>query len=250
MGIKHSKEKIKITDLNDDCLESIFNYLNFDDLLNVGRSNTRFLYAARVAFKRKFSDKVQIKLSRDDSIPFKDVQHEIQCQRLILVFGDFISSIRITVDCYFSPDSYRHNQEFVKMCERIIERIFRHSLRALVDIELIGFPKDWLNKFSKPLAGVESVAFYCCDLRDRPLLLSEIFPKLKVLKMGCCNHTELKFNCNVSLVSDLSTCTMFLMFIFSLLELLQCWTQSNHDTLSIFEKVGIIVYERSQSNRI
>lgn len=214
MGIKHSNETIKITDLNDDCLESIFNHLNFDDLLNVGRSSTRLLYAVRVVFKRKFSDKVQIKLTRDDSVPFKDVQHEIQCQRLISVFGDFITSIRITVDCYFPPGSYPHNQEYVRMCERIIERFFRHSLRALVDIELIGFPKDWLNKFSKPLPEVESVAFYCCDLRDRPLLLSEIFPKLKVLKMGCCNHTELKFNCNVSLVSNLSTCTMHISYLY------------------------------------
>lgn len=45
-------ETIKVTDLNDYCLESIFNYLNVNHLLNVAQSNTRFQYAAAVVLNK------------------------------------------------------------------------------------------------------------------------------------------------------------------------------------------------------
>lgn len=44
---------MKITDLNDYCLEHIFAYLDWNDLLNVAQSNTILQYAARLLFKHK-----------------------------------------------------------------------------------------------------------------------------------------------------------------------------------------------------
>lgn len=44
---------LKIIDLNDPCLKHIFNYLDLNDLLNVGESNTTLQYAAGLVFKEK-----------------------------------------------------------------------------------------------------------------------------------------------------------------------------------------------------
>lgn len=92
---------LKITDLNDDCLEQIFGYLDLEDLLNIGQSNTKFQYAAGIAIKRTYGDEDEIELTVDGfesstfSIEKKQLPRLIKNECAIPVFGDFISSIYI-----------------------------------------------------------------------------------------------------------------------------------------------------------
>lgn len=58
-SIKRQKTiPLKITDVNDDCLERIFDYLNANDLNNVAEATRRFVPAARMVYRRKYSDQV------------------------------------------------------------------------------------------------------------------------------------------------------------------------------------------------
>lgn len=47
----------KITDVNIDCLEKIFEHLNLTDLNNVAEADVHFLTAARLVYKRLHSSK-------------------------------------------------------------------------------------------------------------------------------------------------------------------------------------------------
>lgn len=49
-------ENRKITDLNSDCKEIIFEYLEFYDLLRIADSSKQFYNAVCRVFKRKYSD--------------------------------------------------------------------------------------------------------------------------------------------------------------------------------------------------
>lgn len=52
-----SKDNAKITDLNDFCLEYIFNYLSVNDLMNIDESSIVFKSAVRLVFQRKNSER-------------------------------------------------------------------------------------------------------------------------------------------------------------------------------------------------
>lgn len=89
---------LKITDLDDYCLEEIFNYLDFPHLVNIAMANTTLKFAACAVFKRKFGNfsykDVRVYLCRDISDCCRFGTREMdktQCLRLISVFGNFHS---------------------------------------------------------------------------------------------------------------------------------------------------------------
>lgn len=51
----------------------------------------------------------------------------------------------------------------------------------MVGIELLNFPRGCLNKLPKLFQKVESIYLYGCDLSDKSLLLSEIFPNVRIV---------------------------------------------------------------------
>lgn len=187
-------ETIKIINLNDDCLEHIFNYLDARDLLNIGQSNTRFQDPAGIVFKRKFGDDVHIYgLNVYGWIKSERID-EPQCQSLISIFGNFITSIELSYSIAPDPE-YKHSlkrteNENSESLERIFDEISKHSLKSLVKIAFLDFPSGWLSRFSKPLPTVKSVALHGCDLGDGTSFLSEIFPKLRDLELKLLNNTH------------------------------------------------------------
>lgn len=171
-------EQIKITDLNDDCIEHIYEYLDLRDLLNVALSNTRLQCIADVVFERKY-DELGVVASKDKLELEFDEGSKLQIdlaefQDLLLVFGDLIFSIELEyVD--------HENRKYKKMFEKVFDAITSHSLENLVEFKFHNIPKGWLNKFTKPLPKVERVYFDDCQLGEKTLLLSDIFPKLGYL---------------------------------------------------------------------
>lgn len=63
----------EITDLNGDCLEFIFEYLEFTDLLNIADSSKCFFNPACIVYKRKFGSKGLV----FDRTPFKPYPYVI-----------------------------------------------------------------------------------------------------------------------------------------------------------------------------
>lgn len=54
---KNYFKKMKITDLNIDCLEAILDRLKFQDFVNAADSNKRIKHAAEFLFLRKYNEK-------------------------------------------------------------------------------------------------------------------------------------------------------------------------------------------------
>lgn len=176
-------EIIKITDLSDYCLEQIFDYLDYDDWLNIGLSNTTFQYAAGIVFKRKYK-RVRIWVRhhlfyRLECAIYEETRFEekyIEFESLFLVFGDFISSIYL---CCSAQDG--HIPDYQNMFNKALDKMSRNSLGSLVEINFLSFPRRWMNKFLKPFPKVEYIDLVDCDLTDESLLLSEIFPNIHCL---------------------------------------------------------------------
>lgn len=59
---------MKIINLNTDCLIEIFKYLNLNDLLSVGYSNTNLKDAAGMVMKQFYGDEVTISIGRENRI--------------------------------------------------------------------------------------------------------------------------------------------------------------------------------------
>lgn len=195
--IKQEIETMKITDLNDDCLEHIFLYLDVHDLLNVALSNTRFQYVACSAFAQKYRGKeMQIydivfmcgarrapnpgcckKCKGIGRGMGATLDGENIClkkiQRFMMVFGDLVSSI-----CF--DYSWNENKRYF---ENIVNNtILTHSLKSLVNIKFRNLPGILSIKFSKPLPQVKTVYIFNCDWDTTKIwLLSGIFPEQQQL---------------------------------------------------------------------
>lgn len=107
-GDLESKEKTEFTDINIDCLEKIFGFLDLEDLLNVtdASSSKHFKIAAEFVFARKFSrkwiviDKIRLSRSRminiqPNYIELVDFKSILQTLRL---FGGLIKKLKLRGD--------------------------------------------------------------------------------------------------------------------------------------------------------
>lgn len=115
---------------------------------------------------------------------------EVQCQRLISIFGDFITSIALKFDHLRSR--CRNNKNARQIYEELLEEIARNS-QSLIEIKFYYFSVGKISKFLKPLPKVKSITLERCDLDDETVLLSEIFPKLEHLKISHDFH-YMRFN--------------------------------------------------------
>lgn len=169
-------DTMRITDLDEYCLEHIFGYLDLKDLVNVGLSNTVFQHAAGIVFKRKSGGKVEIVSFEDLICTIGNSElDKIQSKNLIPTFGGYISNITVL----FNPRAMK-----LKNYKEIFHQISKYLVESLVKITLDEFPRGWLNRFSNPFPKVESVQLFGCNLRNDKLVLSDIFPNLNHLNIN------------------------------------------------------------------
>lgn len=72
-----SNKRMKLTDLNEDCLFLIFDQYSVPDLINVAKINSKFAFVAAHIFRRKYSHyKLHIEKTKyfSNEIPFEDVK--------------------------------------------------------------------------------------------------------------------------------------------------------------------------------
>lgn len=124
---------MKLMDLNIDCLETNFEYLNLGNLLNVADSNTRLRKATHFVFVRRYQNKKirfqDMRISQNrlitidkDRIIINDIKSGLQ---LLRCFGSLIREI--DVQCYNSK--YRWLYKYVliyiqKYCNNSLTKFF------------------------------------------------------------------------------------------------------------------------------
>lgn len=156
---KLPEPRTRILDLNDDCLDVIFGYLNYKDVLATSQVCLRFEDRARYIFKRKrhninvFSVKTNATTTPSPTQVLRHIGPALS--KLEIFFGEDIAKNQQTIDVA------------TKYCAENLTEITLHCLHKR-------------NKLREPFNRVNKLTLSFCDLVGRFKLL-KWFPNLTIL---------------------------------------------------------------------
>ena len=163
----------KIIDLIDDCLEKIFELLDFEDLLNVAAANKFLRPAANAVYNRKFDTKkvsLQTFFFRSPSNPYNSIEDYLlisdlkTCLKFLRCFGSSITHLKIVYGG--SRTQYNHIHQYIS----------QYCAESLITIQFYNKPSFPIENFVKPLANVQSVEMVGFDLIKEFPSFADIFP--------------------------------------------------------------------------
>lgn len=187
----------KFTDLNLDCLEKIFGYLNLRDLLNAADSSADFKNALRPVFvimyhsklvtieKMRQSSRQSITIDRD-GILIEDIE---TCFQFLRCFGDLISKLKLSHWPAAAGDSLRNQ------LGRVINLISENCGENLKEITILNVQWIiWLDmkKRIKPFWNVQNVHIEGSMIKEG--MLNRLFPKMESLTYAVDEYHE-QFKC-------------------------------------------------------
>lgn len=193
-----SLEDLKLTHLGIDCLERIFRYLPFADLMNVADSNKQLKKAADLVFLLKHGSKT-VMVAGFSSCPKRfrmDYWHEIgyvilsahlkRTFQMLRCFGHMISKLGVNMQGNRSVDKlelldfhYGHLIFYIK----------QYCGESLTEITFLDTPPcGSLHHFVKPFANIHTVGVQSSDLANASLI--KLFPKMQRLKYHCQKITD------------------------------------------------------------
>lgn len=153
-----------LTDINADCLQSIFNFLNLRDLLNVADANKYIKSAADSLFVRNFGKKtifLRVMFARSDEL-LEMSQHKIEVNdlktslRLMRCFGAFISKLE-----------YDFSIESVPTHRSVLDRYINdYCAESLIEMEFFTISENVFEHIEKPFLNVQSLRFNYCTLGE------------------------------------------------------------------------------------
>lgn len=174
-------QKMKLTDLNIDCLENVFEYLKLGDLINVATANKRLNKAAEFVFARDYNRKriifeviSQYKILETDGNSFIYISDLRTSLKMIRCFGHLIS----IAECFATDfETEQHIRNYInKYCSKSLT-----SIRIGVD----------LYGWEKPFPRVEKVELINCEI-DSKYSIDGLFPNVRDLVIEC-NNIEMSF---------------------------------------------------------
>lgn len=183
------EQPLKIIDLNDDCLVKIFGHLNLHSLFNVSLSNEYLRPAARIVYKRKFSQKQVLIVSA--TIP-SSIAGPHECNKCIHVNG-FQMELRY-LRCFgasINDLSIDYKDKNNKRCKYIDQYINKYCAESLVQIKFLYRSINHVMQLPKPFINVQRVTVCSGDLSDRFPLFPQWFPNihsLVLLNVGMDDH--------------------------------------------------------------
>lgn len=168
-------ERIRITEINIECLEIAFKYLSLDDLLNVANTNTHLRNAAKLAFASKYRKK-RINVQWTESIPgIADEGYLKMSLRMLRCFGELISSLEVS--CYFVNDK---SDTFL---QRLLDYVSEYCATSLTELVVNRCPKGAWDRVQTPFQSVRNV-FLNSSRSIRGDNLNRLFPEMRQLNLG------------------------------------------------------------------
>lgn len=151
--------------LNDDCLEYIFNNLNLNDLINISGINERFKLAASRSFGNKYKN------------IWMDEINEVDHEKLLQNFGRSMTNLKIRGLCSESSGIDMH---------RIIEYSQKRSnpFEKIKKIEFSGLFES-TSEIENIIECVQSLNFVDASIRN-PKMIERNFPFIDTLTIK--NH--------------------------------------------------------------
>lgn len=200
-----------LTEINIDCLESIFDRLNFIDLLNIADTSSSLKGAAELVFARKYGkQKFWLDLDHHCSIPTLCEQQNVikisdskTCLQILRCFGEKICNLHLIGD-KFIPSTREMNHiirllDYVKkFCRKSVKKITFEKFSAIV-----------LSHINDEFSNVEKVHFKYCCVEKTLNHFNRLFPSARSLellwtdvggtKLHIPNLEELEINIPISL---------------------------------------------------
>lgn len=195
----------KITDVNVDCLEKIFEHLNLTDLNNVAETDVHFFTAARLVYKRLHVSKtVKIYDSSHMVSVYEDSEtdgHIVDATATsflanfgnIFCFlcdknskakfwhhsGDLVQTLRLDYTQQLREKDNRHHWR------RTERAIFKHCTKTLTEIHLINCHGNVLEEIRQPFENVTNVYIYDFMAEPTTVKLTQWFPNTIELELEC-----------------------------------------------------------------
>ncbi|XP_031617112.1 uncharacterized protein LOC116336964 [Contarinia nasturtii] len=160
--------KMKLTNVNNDCLERIFLHLSVQDLLNIAHSNKRLKAAADLAFGRNFGGKKSKVVINSRCFQIESNGNSAQSielrnpYRLLRSFGHLISNLVI------------HTR-------KVVPYVNQYCCESATEVTFFEMSKD--DFMQKPFMNVEMVCINFCNLKGKSMQLHHCFPKMHTLKL-------------------------------------------------------------------
>lgn len=183
----------KMTDIDVDCLEYIFNCLDLIDLLNVADSskylgrvgepifrrkfgkNTILLASVRLSWKRFYEVHSDCKLIMD----FKTSLQLLRCFGHLVARIEFFSNVSQKCVAHISP---------TESAIRILSYINEYCAMHLSEIKLSDCKQNALKCLTKPFMKVQKVDISCCSFDEN--WLSRFFPNMQHLTVTAYRRYE------------------------------------------------------------
>lgn len=168
----------KITDVNIDCLEKVFKYLNVKDLFNLAESNTWLRKAVQRVYKSKKTNKVR--MIRDYGSTLETIGEYIFVKRLnvqfrfLRYFGHFITCLDIS---YFRVPP--------NCCLILDQYINEYCAETLVKLSISDVDENTFKYLTKPFTNIETILIRA---KKMPSFAVKLFPNMHHLELNC--HSE------------------------------------------------------------
>lgn len=179
---KECPPPMKITNLIDDCLVKIFEFLDLRNLFNVALSSEWLRPAAREEYQHRFGTQ-KVHMNIDDMFygltcgPYVygdeiKVHGFKMCLQFLRCFGPSIRNLGVW---------YKRWSD--KQCQHIDEYVNKYCADALIAVEFVGKPCISTVHFEKPFVNVEKLEILNCDLSDQLPSFPQWFPNVRTLAL-------------------------------------------------------------------
>lgn len=177
-----SVKPLKIIDMNIDCLEEVMEYLNLPDLLEIADSNKRLRRAACYFFSQKYAKKhFEIRTYRNEEESRKvfnvnnnyiTITNTETSLKFLRCFGSLITLLTI-----------RNENCNERCCTEILRYINTYCAKSLVTLSVKIYRKSIFDEIHNVFENVLIVSIESSVLKFNKVMLGEIFPKMKHLKL-------------------------------------------------------------------
>lgn len=170
------ERQIRITDVNNDCLEKVFKYLEFKDLLNVAVSNAQLRGAAKLAFTAEY--RLQsfhvVCTEPEEKILHRKIENLKMGLQALRCFGDQISHLEIS--CIM--DAYNIDIHF----QRLLGYVSEYCAASLTNITVNRCPIRAWNQVQTQFKNVRKVHMNNSSVDGQ--LINRLFPNMQCLSLG------------------------------------------------------------------
>lgn len=194
---KRSKERAntditrstKIDDVNLDCLEHAFGFLNLEDLINVAEGNKHLKAAANIAFKNKFKTYC-LQIYTDKKQGSLDVYNDENCIviwnlklafKLLRLFGENISGVQVWADK--TTTKFKAEDTDIITYERIMYYINEYCFKSLTSFAVIRQPDNVFIGVQNKFENVKKVYINGNIGPETLLQLNHFFPRMTDLQL-------------------------------------------------------------------